>query len=211
MNAHSGLFFLIVGPGGAGKDTLMNAAFAQAERDGLPLRRLVTATSRPPREKETDGTDYHFKTRSAFEAMIANDELIEYVQVTSGNYYGVPRALVDSVLSAGEHLMGDVDVIGAKTIREHYPQQAVVIFITVKGETIQDKLAVLRARMEGRNVGSDAQAIVEERLTRAETLELPFEAQADYVIVNDDLQRAQQAFYDVITACIAREARHEPK
>jgi guanylate kinase len=198
-----GIFFVIVGPGGAGKDTMMNRVFERvAEQRSPSLERLVTATTRPPRPGERDQFDYHFKTYAEFEAMIASDQLIEYQQVTSGNYYGVPRDSVDPLLARGISVMGDVDVLGAKRILEEYPADAVAIFVTVGDAeaTTEERLHILRSRMQQRQ---DRPEAIEERIERARTLEFPFQPFCHYTIFNENLDAATQQLWDIITETIA--------
>lgn len=197
-----GLFIVVVGPGGAGKDTLMRRVFDHIQQDAtLPVHPLVTATTRPPRSGEQDGIAYHFKTHEEFQQMIASDDLIEYQQVTSGNYYGVPRASVESVISTGQHVMGDIDVYGAIRILAEYPR-VLLIFVTVGTPimTQDDQLAILGARMQGRG---DTIAAIQERLERARLLEFPFESQCAYVIYNNNLDEATHDFLNVLHTAIA--------
>lgn len=157
---------------------------------------VVTATTRPMRQGETDGVNYHFISRERFRQMIDDDELFEHVEVTSGDYYGTPRASIEPLLAEGRNLILDIDVFGTKALRQFYPQDSVTIFITVPGSGDEERLALLRQRMEKR--GDMDAARVEARLQRAKEIELPFADSCDYVIVNDDRQRAEQALYDLV-------------
>jgi guanylate kinase len=183
-----GIVFLLVGPGGAGKNTLLKHLLPHLPST-LALSELVTATTRPPRNGEQHTVDYHFKTHTEFEAMIERDELIEYQQVTSGNYYGVPRASVDPLIARGESVIADVDVLGADTILHEYPQEACAIFVTVgdADTSVQERLAILEARMRGRN---DSEAHIAERLKRAVDLEFPFQSKCAYTVYNNDVNQA---------------------
>lgn len=214
-SSQRGLFFVLVGPGGAGKDTLLKQLFERLHPESRAiLNRLVTATSRPQRDKERDGIDYHFKTREQFQEMIAQNALIEYKEVTTGNFYGVPRASVESIIEKGHHVIGAVEVLGAKDIRANYPHNAILIFVTVDGKTDSERLDVLRTRMENRTIGKDSPQVIQERIDRARTLELPFAEEAHHVIVNDDLERATQTLLNIVTEEIqkhAQEAQEEGK
>ncbi len=196
-----GIFFVLVGPGGAGKDTLMQRLLARFANTPHRLSRLVTATTRPPRAQERDGVDYHFKTQAGFEEMIANDALIEYTPVTKGNFYGVPRASVEDKITQGEHVIGHVDVLGARIIKAQYPNDTVLIFVTVGG-TPDQQLSELKRRMEQRATGSDRPEIIAERVERARTLEIPFAQECDIVIINDDIDTAEQQLYDAMLQVI---------
>lgn len=207
--APRGLLFLIVGPGGAGKDTLMQAVIDRLHDDAHhALLPVVTATTRPMRQGETDGVSYHFLSRERFRQMIDDDELFEHVEVTSGDYYGTPRASIEPLLAEGRNLILDIDVYGTKALRQFYPQDSVTIFITVPGKDDEERLALLRQRMEKR--GDMDPARVEARLQRAKDIELPFAEACDYVIVNDDRQRAEQALYDLVVERMAARLHQTP-
>ncbi len=193
-----GKFIVIVGPGGVGKDTLMKCALDELANSRVPVHPLVTATTRPPRSGEVDGVSYHFKTHDEFRRMIDQDELIEHQEVTSGNFYGIPRASVDDIVQRGEHVMGDIDIYGAMYVREHYPN-AILIFISVGTPEMSDeeRLTIMRERMTRRG---DSPAAIEERIRRARDLELGFAAQCDKIIYNNDLTQATQDFVNAIHA-----------
>lgn len=196
-----GLFFVLVGPGGAGKDTLMKRIIERMTGTQHHITRLVTSTTRPPRAQEQNGVDYHFKTHEEFQQMIDEDALVEYTPVTKGNFYGIPRASVDDKIIRGEHVIGHVDVIGAKIVREQYPTDAVLIFVTVSG-TPEEQLEELRQRMETRATGNDKPEIIAERIERARTLEIPFAEFCDVIIINDDIDTAEAQLYRVILNAI---------
>jgi len=208
--ASRGLLFLVVGPGGAGKDTLMQAVIDRLHEDAAhALLPVVTATTRPMRQGETDGVSYHFLTRERFRQMIEDDDLFEHVEVTSGDYYGTPRASIEPLLAEGRNLILDIDVYGTKSLRQFYPEDSVTIFITVPGSSDEERLAVLRQRMEKR--GDMDAARIEARLQRAKDIELPFADACDYVIVNDDRQRAEQALYDLVLECMTTRLSQTPR
>lgn len=202
-----GIFFVLVGPGGAGKDTIMNNVFEHnAQNPHFHLSRLITATTRPPREGEQNGIDYHFKTKEEFRQMIADNALIEYQQVTSGNYYGIPRSSVDPIINRGGHVLGDVDVLGAKEVLAQYGDDAIIIFVTVGDEqsSPQDRLDILRQRMTHRK---DKPEAIQERLDRAETLEFPFQEKCQIIIYNADIDKATARLQAFIEAQILE--RHQ--
>jgi guanylate kinase len=195
-NGAAGKFIVVVGPGGAGKDTLMRRTLEALRARQVPIHPLVTATTRAPRPNEVDGISYHFKTHDEFQRMIDNDELIEHQQVTTGNYYGIPRRSVDEIVQRGEHVMGDIDVYGAMYVRDHYPN-VVLVFVSVGTPEMSDeeRLAILRERMTRRG---DPPAAVEERLERARNLELAFAEQCDAVIYNNQLDQATREMTEAI-------------
>lgn len=188
-----GHLFVLIGPGGAGKNTLIDIV-----TDELPnLRKLVTATTRDQRAGEVDGTHYHFLTPTEFKAMIVNGDLLEYQEVTRGKYYGIPRASVENSLGAGLDLVGDIEVKGARVLRQTYPQNVTLIFITVPGENEAAVIETLRQRMIARDDNPD---VIAQRLERARNLELPFQSECSYTIVNDDRQSAAEALKQIIVS-----------
>jgi guanylate kinase len=188
-----GLLFTLVGPGGAGKNALMRQVLARLD----DLSQLATATTRPIRDDEKQGREHLFLSAIEFQHMINQNELLEWQEVTPGRFYGIPRDTVEQNLFDGTDLIADIDVLGAKILRETYPTHVVLVFITVPGDTGDEKLRVLLERMTGRKDSQD-DAVIEKRIQRARDLEFPFAAECDYIIVNDDMDTASQKLYDVI-------------
>lgn len=208
-----GLLFVMVGPGGAGKNALMNRVMQQQSL----ITQLATATTRPMRSNEQQGREHLFVTLEEFQMMIADGKLLEHQEVTPGRWYGIPRESVEDKLNHGSHLIADIDIYGARILRETYPDDTVLIFVTVPGETLEERMLVLRERMEQRREDhhtdqSDKRVI--QRLERAKTVELPFAEECDYLIVNDDLEAATAQLAQIIATKIAeratREAANEP-
>lgn len=191
-----GLLFVMVGPGGTGKNTLMNQVMKE-----LSLKQLATATTRPIRPNEEQGREHHFVSLEEFREMIANDELLEYQEVTKEKFYGIPRAAVKDPLEVGTHLIADIDVYGAKILRETFPDDVILIFVTVPGDTLEEQLTTLRERMIQRLEHEPTQADlahIEERLERARTLELPFETECNHILINDHLDTTAQRLNEII-------------
>ena len=122
------LLIVISGPSGVGKDAVIQRMIER----GLPLHFVVTVTSRPRRPNERDSVDYFFVSKEEFEGMIAQDELLEYA-VVYGEYKGIPKRQVREAMCSGKDVIMRIDVQGAATIHEMYPD-AVLIFLTVKDE-----------------------------------------------------------------------------
>lgn len=190
MNAPRGWLFVMVGPGGTGKNTLMNMILERHEN----IQQLATATTRPIRPDEQEGREHIFVDTEEFNRMIRDDELLEYQEVTPGRFYGIIEAKVENALAAGRYLIADIDVYGARVLRETYPDDTVLFFVTVPGETVEDQLRLLRARMTARfrtrELSKEQQDLIQQRLDRARTLELPFAASCDHIIVNDNKDRS---------------------
>lgn len=182
---HPGVIFIMIGPGGAGKSAIMKALMAHF---GF-IQQLATATTRQKRGDEVQGREHLFVSQAEFQCMIQQGELLEYQEVTPGKLYGTPRQTVANALAAGAVRIADIEVLGAQTLVQAFADKIVQIYITVPGEDISQKLAVLRTRMQDR---ADPNTDIEERLERAKTLELPYQDECDYVVVNDDLSHATE-------------------
>lgn len=178
-----GLLIVVSGPAGVGKGTVVSLV---RKRDGDVVF-SVSATSRSPRPGEIDGVNYFFITRERFQEMIRNNELLEWVEYC-GNYYGTPRAYVESELRSGRIVLLEIDVEGANNIKRQYPQ-CVSVFI------MPPTLEELRSRITKR--GTEPPEMIEKRLQRAEN-EMQYSSEYDYVIVNHTVEEAADRFLDII-------------
>jgi guanylate kinase len=175
--------FVVSGPSGVGKSTIIRGAL---ETDP-ELRLSVSSTTRAPREGEQEGRDYHFIDRAEFERMIEAGEFLEWARVYD-NYYGTLRANVERILAGGHHAVLDVDTQGAMSIRG-MSRGAVFIFIT------PPSLEALEKRLRER--GSETDSSFARRMARAEH-EMSFRDQYDYLVANDDKDRAIQEFRRIL-------------
>jgi guanylate kinase len=167
--------FVITGPSGVGKGTLIRGL-----RERLPgLGLSVSATTRSPREGERDGVDYHFLSPEDFERRAQAGEFAEHAEY-SGNRYGTLRTELDDHLRRGEGVVLEIEVQGARQVRESVPD-AVQVFIR------PPSLEALRERLERR--ATDDPAAIERRLQVARE-ELEAESEFGYRVENDDVQRA---------------------
>ena len=164
-------------PSGSGKSTLINYLMQQ----GLNLHFSISATSRPPRGTEQNGVEYFFLTPDEFRAHIAAGDFLEYQEVYENRFYGTLQQQVDNQLAEGQHVVCEVDVLGALNIKRHYGEQALSLFIQ------PPSIEALRQRLEQR--GTDAPEVIEQRIARA-AFELSYAPQFDKVIVNDQLETA---------------------
>jgi guanylate kinase len=180
----SGLLFILVGPGGVGKNALMQTVLPRFEH----LRQLPTATTRAPREGEQHGRERLFVSLEEFKRMMANGELVEHEEVHPGKFYGVPRCTVEDALREGEDLIADIEVAGAAKVHTAYPDNTVLIFIA------PPSLDVLSQRMRNRG---ESEAGIAERIARAEH-EMDFLSKSEHIIINDQFERASAELYDVI-------------
>jgi guanylate kinase len=171
----AGRLFVITGPSGVGKGTLIGRLLERVP--GLELS--VSATTRPPRPGERDGVDYHFLSDEEFEALAREGKLLEHATY-SGRRYGTPRSEVEPRLADGRSVVLEIEVQGARQVREAMPE-AVRVFVAPPSP------ADLRARLEGR--ATDKPEDIERRLAAARD-ELDARKEFGHVIVNDDLDRA---------------------
>lgn len=180
-----GKLIIFSAPSGAGKSTIINHLLQQ----DLNLAFSISATSRPPRGTERDGVEYFFLTPDEFRERIARGEFLEYEEVYPGRFYGTLKSQVEKQLAAGQNVVFDVDVVGGCNIKKYYGERALSVFI--QPPSVEE----LRRRLVGR--GTDAPEVIEDRVAKAE-YELGFAPQFDVVVVNDNLEEAQQRAYDVI-------------
>ena len=167
--------FVITGPSGVGKGTLIRAL-----RERVPeLALAVSATTRDPRPGEEDGREYHFLTDDEFERRVQAGEFVEHARY-SGRRYGTLRSELERHRSAGRPVLLEIEVQGARQVREAMPE-AVQVFIQPPSED------ALRARLVGR--GTDSAEQVEARLDTARA-ELGAQAEFGHVVVNDRLEDA---------------------
>ncbi len=178
------MLFVLSAPSGAGKTTIAHAVMA-----ALPeLRFSISATTRTRRPREVDGRDYFFLDREEFERRIASGDLVEWEEVF-GNLYGTLASEVDRALVQGEHMLFDVDVKGALSLKSRYGDRAVLIFIH------PPSMDVLRQRLEHR--GTDSEAVILRRLDRA-AWEIAQADRFDHQVINDDLHRSIPAVISIV-------------
>jgi guanylate kinase len=174
--ARRGLMLVLSSPSGAGKTTLSRKLL---EADpGVELS--VSVTTRSPRANEVDGRDYHFIDRAQFAAMVKNDELLEWAEVF-GNWYGTPRAPVETAMTVGRDVLFDIDWQGTQQLREKVRGDMASIFV------LPPSIPELERRLRVR--AQDVERVIKERMAKAGQ-ELSHWAEYDYVIVNDDIERA---------------------
>ena len=167
--------FVITGPSGVGKGTLIRGLLQQ--RPDLELS--VSATTRQPRPGEREGVDYHFLAPDEFDRRVAAGEFLEHATY-SGNRYGTLRAEVERRLAEGHPVVLEIELQGARQVREALPE-AIAVFIA------PPSLDALRARLIGR--GTDTPEQIDDRMRTAE-LELGAQHEFPHVIVNDRLERS---------------------
>ncbi len=180
-----GKLIIFSAPSGSGKSTIINYLLTK----GLNLAFSISATSRPPRGSEQNGVEYFFLSPEEFKQRIANDDFLEYEEVYQDRFYGTLKEQVEKQLSAGQNVIFDVDVVGGCNIKKFYGERALSVFI--QPPSVEE----LRKRLQGR--GTDAPEVIESRIAKAE-FELGYADKFDVIIVNDDLETAQNEAFKVI-------------
>lgn len=191
-----GLLIVISGPSGAGKGTIYNSLLERISG----IAPSISVTTRKPRKGELDGVHYFFKSKEEFEKMIDNNEFLEYADVF-GNKYGTPRKFVTERLECGISLMLEIDVQGARQIKQKFPS-CVSIFI------MPPSFEELECRLRGR--ATDSEDSIVRRLSEAKT-ELSAYEMFDYIVFNDDLNEAIDRTASIIKAEWSKIKRNENK
>jgi guanylate kinase len=181
----SGSLYIVSAPSGAGKTSLVSKLLAA---DPL-VRKSVSFTTRAPRPGEVDGQHYHFVSPEAFERMRAGGELLESALV-HGNHYGTSRRTVESVCATGADVLLEIDWQGAAQIRKLKPD-AVAIFV------LPPSISALEERLRGR--AQDSAEVIARRIAAARG-EIAHVPEFEYVIINDDFDRAAQDLISIIRA-----------
>jgi guanylate kinase len=192
MSSERGLLFIVSAPSGAGKTTLVERLVEQTPR----LRMSRSYTSRAARQGETDGVDYNFVTRPAFEAMVAAGEFLEWADVF-GNLYGTRAVDTAQWLGAGEDVVLVIDVQGARKVRTS-GIATTTIFV------MPPSAAVLEQRLRGRS--QDSEPAIQRRLQTARDEVAAFE-EYDFIVVNDELTAAVDRLRGIVIAERARLTR----
>ena len=173
--ARKGLLLILSSPSGAGKSTLTRMLMAW----DASMRFSVSATTRAPRPGEQDGREYFFRSRAAFEAMVAGDQMLEHAEVF-GNLYGTPRGPVEANMREGCDTVFDIDWQGGQQIRNSALGRDVVsIFV------LPPSIGELDRRLRTR--GQDSEEVIAGRMAKSRD-EISHWAEYDYVLVNEDLE-----------------------
>lgn len=192
MRENRGILFILSGPSGVGKGTVRQAL----NKRGIDLKYSVSATTRPARDGEQNGIDYFFKSKTEFETMIQTGKLLEWAQYV-GNYYGTPVDYVEETLDAGKDVLLEIEVQGARKVREEF-SEGVFIFL------MPPSLKELKNRIINR--GTESEGLVGHRLSAAKK-EIEMMAGYDYVVENDEVERACERVESIVTAERCRKDR----
>ena len=176
-----GKLIIFSAPSGTGKSTIIN--WLMENHKELAMAFSISCTSRQPRGTEQHGVEYFFLSPEEFRERITNNEFLEYEEVYTDRFYGTLKSQVERQSEAGQNVVFDVDVKGGCNIKNYYGDRALSIFI------MPPSVDELRRRLEGRN--TDAPEVIDQRIARAE-FEIGFADKFDKVIVNDNLEKAEQ-------------------
>jgi len=188
------MILILSSPSGAGKTTLTRMML---QDKSLDLTLSISVTTRARRSSEVDGVHYQFLSRSDYDRMKSSGDLLESAEV-HGNGYGTPRRPVEAVLSQGRDMLFDIDWQGARQVRTALGDDVVSIFV------LPPSMKELRMRLERR--AEDSADTIDARLAAARK-EIERWRLYDYVIVNDDLQRAYRQVVAIVEAERARQTR----
>lgn len=189
-----GVLFVVTGPSGVGKSTLIRRAMATIPGLGFS----VSATTRPPRPGEVEGVDYHFLSPDRFQALVREQAFLEHATVYDRSY-GTLRGPIEQALAEGRSILLDIDVKGAEQVRQRMPD-ATYIFV------LPPDVATLERRLRGR--ATDGEDVIARRMGQVGE-QLRGCPSFDYVVVNDVLDTASAAFTGILLAEMSRTARRQ--
>ena len=173
-----GKLIILSAPSGSGKSTIINRILDKK----LPLEFSISATSRQPRGNEKNGVEYFFISPDEFREKINNGSFVEYEEVYPNCFYGTLKSEVEKKLSEGKNIILDLDVAGGLNVKKLYGENALLIFI--QPPSIEE----LQKRLEMR--GTDSSEMISDRISKA-TYELDLASKYDAIIINDQLEKAE--------------------
>lgn len=179
-----GKLIVVSGPSGAGKSTVTKIV-----RDKLNIPLTISATTREPRQDETDCKDYYFLTIEKFMEKVENDEFFEWAKVHD-NYYGTLKSEVEKKRMQGNTVLLEIDVQGALIVKEKDPSAVLVFFKAPNEKELEERL---------KKRGSDSEEIINKRLENS-LKELEYEKQYDYSIINNNIDISYQELVDIINS-----------
>ncbi|WP_422123561.1 guanylate kinase [Planococcus sp. X10-3] len=197
MRKQRGLLIVLSGPSGVGKGTVRKELFSQPDTN---YEYSISMTTRSPREGEVDEFDYFFKTRTEFEDLIEQGQLLEYAEFV-GNYYGTPLEYVNKMRDAGRDVFLEIEVQGAAQVRDKVPD-GLFIFLA------PPSLSELEDRLVGR--GTESEEVIASRLSAARQ-ELEMMNLYDYVVENDEVENACDRINAIIIAEHCKRERVEKR
>ena len=192
---HNGAILILSGPSGAGKSSLYKALAEEFPNHYFS----VSSTTREKRQGEIDNVHYHFISEEEFTNGIRNGEFLEWAKV-HGNYYGTSSKQIINALADNKLVIFDVDVQGQKSLKQIFPNHTTSVFITTPNKT------TLKMRLESR--GSNTKEDIERRLDDA-LAEVESIANFDYLVVNDDLERAAKELVGIAIGAFCKTSLYQ--
>ena len=192
---HTGAILVLSGPSGAGKSSLVHKIIDDIGECYFS----ISTTTRPMREGEVDGVDYHFVDKAEFEREIEDDQFLEYA-VVHGNYYGTSLRPVKKALEEGKLVVFDIDVQGNAAVQNRLGDITTSVFIT------PPTLSELKRRLENRS--TDAQDVIEKRLQMAKK-EIQRVSEYEFLLINDDLEAAADKLQTIATTARFKKSNDE--
>jgi len=180
---------IVSGPSGSGKSTLVDRL-----RDLPSTLFAVSCTTRPRRAAESPGKCYDFTTPEEFQHKVEQGDFLEYAQVFGKHWYGTPRKWLDMALQSGSDLVLEIDVQGAQQVKRKLPNSVAVFIVPPSRELLERRL---------RDRGQDSSEAIARRLERARQ-EMASSTDYDFVVVNDDLERAGDEVRSIVVASRCR-------
>lgn len=184
-----GKLVIISAPSGAGKTTIVKYLLEH----GLNLEFSISATTRKIRGNETNGKEYFFLTADEFRKRIDIGDFAEWEEVYKDHYYGTLKSEIERIWSEGKHVLFDVDVNGGINLKKIFGEKAISIFIKPPSVSELEKRLLTR--------GTDSKEKIKMRVMKAED-EMKSEASFDYVVINDNLQKAQDEAFNLVRSFI---------
>lgn len=179
-----GLLMVISGFSGAGKGTVVSRLL---EKYGESYSLSISATTRKPRIGEVHGREYFFKTLEEFDAMISNNELIEYAKYVE-NYYGTPKEYVDQRLEEGYNVILEIEIQGALKVKKIFPEVVLIFLFPPDVDELQNRL---------KNRGTETDEVITERMHRA-CKEIESAYDYDYIVVNDNVDSCTDVIHNIV-------------
>lgn len=185
MLKQKGILFVLSGPSGVGKGTVRQRLFEQE----TSLKYSVSATTRKKRPGEKEGVDYFYKTEEEFKKMIVNGELLEYAQYVN-NYYGTPKKYVEEQIALGNDVFLEIEVQGALQVKRNFPEGVFIFLCPPSLEELKNRII---------NRGTETDNLIKNRLKEA-SKEIEMMSEYDYVVVNDDVDKAVEKVKAIIVS-----------
>lgn len=180
-----GLLIVISGPSGAGKGTICKELLKDSN-----IWESISMTTRSPRDGEVPGVNYYYVSKEVFENDIKNNQFLEYAEVYNGTYYGTPKKEVISRLDNGIDVLLEIDIEGAKKVKESYPA-AICIFI------VPPSMKELKKRLVNRNTETKDKILERFKKAYQEVNEV---TKYNYVVINDEVEEATNKIESILSA-----------